>query len=78
VHKITAKFITQICPKVAIQKNCSEYSLAYENRENIFSIIKNIAIKQKDPARAVSLLLQVPEFKTFSNNLVLAKHKKDF
>jgi histone-lysine N-methyltransferase SUV420H len=78
VHKITAKFIIQICPEVAIRKNRSEYSLACENREDIVSIIKDVAIKQKDPARAVSLLLQVPEFKTFSDNLVSAKHKEDF
>jgi hypothetical protein len=78
VHKITVKFITQICSKITIQKNYSKYLLAYKNQKDIVLIIKDVAIKQKDPAKAVSLLLQVPEFKTFLDNLVSAKHKKDF
>jgi hypothetical protein len=52
--------------------------LACQNQKDIVLIIKDIAIKQQDLTRAVSLLLQVPEFKTFLDNLMSAKHKEDF
>ena len=59
-------------------KNRSAYSSTWENRNDIVSIIKTVVVNQKDPARAVSLLLQVPVLKKFSDSLLLAKKKDDF
>ncbi|KAH8758864.1 hypothetical protein BGZ57DRAFT_932464 [Hyaloscypha finlandica] len=74
----TDLLIDSVYPEVIIRKNRYTYSSACENRKDIVWIIKNVIIKQKDPRRAVSQLLQVPDLKSFSDNLASANEKEDF
>lgn len=73
----TDLLIDSVYPEVTIRKNCNTYSSTCENRKDIVSIIKNVAIKQRDPARAVSQLFQVPDLKRFLDNLASADEKED-
>jgi histone-lysine N-methyltransferase SUV420H len=67
-----------VYPEVTIRKTRNTYSSTCENRKDIVSKIKNVVIKQEAPATAVSLLLQVPELKAFSDSLALAEDKESF
>jgi histone-lysine N-methyltransferase SUV420H len=64
--------------EVTVRKASSTYSPTCENRKDIVSIIKNVVIKQNAPAIAVSLLLQFPGLKAFSDGLVLDEDKESF
>ena len=63
-------------PEVTVRKASRAYSPTCENRKDIVSIIKNVVIKQNAPATAVSLLLQVPDLKAFSDSLVSDEGKE--
>jgi [histone H4]-N-methyl-L-lysine20 N-methyltransferase len=65
-------------PEVTVRKASSAYSPTCENRKDIVSIIKNVVIKQNAPATAVSMLLQVPDLKAFSDSLVSDEDKESF
>lgn len=65
-------------PEAIIRKANSTYSPSCEDRKDILSIIKNVVIKQNAPAAAVSLLLQIPNLKAFSDSLVSDEDRESF